>query len=39
MSKKHIIIDGKLTTRSYEDKQGEKKYVTEVVCNELIIVK
>lgn len=36
---REVVIDGKLTTRSYEDKQGEKKYVKEVVCNELIIVK
>ncbi len=36
---REVVIEGKLTSRSYEDKQGEKKYVTEVVCNELIIVK
>ena len=30
-----IAIEGKLTSRSYETKEGEKKYTTEVVCNEL----
>lgn len=30
----HIAIDGKLTNRSYEDKEGTKRYVTEVVVNE-----
>ena len=29
-----IAIEGKLTSRSYETKEGEKKYITEVVCNE-----
>ena len=31
-----IAIEGKLTSRSYETKEGEKKYITEVVCNELL---
>ena len=31
-----IAIEGKLTSRSYESKEGEKKYITEVVCNELL---
>jgi len=30
-----IAIEGKLTSRSYETKEGENKYITEVVCNEL----
>jgi single-strand DNA-binding protein len=33
-----VAIDGKLVTRSYTDKQGAKKYVTEVVANELLLV-
>ncbi len=33
-----IAIEGKLTTRSYEDKNGDKKYITEVVCNELLML-
>ena len=33
-----IAVEGKLTSRSYEDKNGEKKYITEVVCNELLML-
>lgn len=33
-----VAIEGKLTTRSYEDKAGVKKYVTEVVVNELLML-
>jgi single-strand DNA-binding protein len=29
---KQIYIEGRLETRSYEDKEGQKKYFTEVVC-------
>jgi single-strand DNA-binding protein len=35
---KEIAIDGKLTHRSYEDKNGEKRYVTEVVANEVLLL-
>ena len=35
---KEIALEGKLTTRSYETKDGEKRYVTEVVCNELLLL-
>ncbi len=35
---KEIAIEGKLTNRSYENKEGEKRYVTEVVCNELLML-
>jgi len=35
---KEIAIEGKLTHRSYEDKTGEKRYVTEVVIDELILL-
>jgi single-strand DNA-binding protein len=35
---KEIAIEGKLTHRSYEDKNGEKKYFTEVVANELLLL-
>ncbi|WGK65669.1 single-stranded DNA-binding protein [Croceiramulus getboli] len=34
----HIAIEGKLTTRSWETQSGEKRYVTEVVCNELLLL-
>ncbi|WP_456422037.1 single-stranded DNA-binding protein [Lutibacter sp.] len=33
-----IAIEGKLTSRSYEDKDGNKKYITEVVVNELLML-
>ena len=33
-----IAIEGKLTNRSYEDKEGNTKYVTEVLCNELLML-
>ncbi|MDG1041095.1 MAG: single-stranded DNA-binding protein, partial [Polaribacter sp.] len=33
-----VAIEGKLTSRSYEDKDGNKKYITEVVCNELLML-
>ncbi|MDX1762504.1 MAG: single-stranded DNA-binding protein [Christiangramia sp.] len=35
---KEIGIEGKLTSRSYEDKDGNKRYITEVVCNELLLL-
>ncbi|WP_299106074.1 single-stranded DNA-binding protein [uncultured Winogradskyella sp.] len=35
---KEIAIEGKLTTRSWEDKEGMKRYTTEVVCNELLML-
>lgn len=35
---KEVAIEGKLTSRSYDDKEGNKKYFTEVVCNELVLL-
>jgi|TARA_Y100001001_G_scaffold58512_2_gene55382 single-strand DNA-binding protein len=35
---KLIAIEGRLTSRSYEDKEGAKKYVTEVVANEILLL-
>lgn len=35
---KEIAIEGKLTHKSYEDKNGEKRYVTEVVIDELMLL-
>ena len=34
---KEIAIEGKLTHRSYDDKNGEKRYITEVVANEILL--
>ena len=33
-----IAIEGKLTSRSYETKEDKKRYITEVVCNELLML-
>ena len=33
-----VAIEGKLTSRSYETKEGEKRYITEVVCNEVLML-
>ena len=35
---KEVAIDGKLTTRTWQDKDGMKRYTTEVVCNELLML-
>ena len=33
-----IAVEGKLTSRSYENKEGVKKYITEIVVNELLML-
>ncbi len=35
---KKIGLTGKLTSRSYDDKEGNKRYVTEVVISELLLM-
>lgn len=35
---KEIAITGKLTSRSYESKEGEKRFVTEVIVNEILLL-
>jgi single-strand DNA-binding protein len=35
---KEVAVEGKLTSRSYDDKEGNKRYTTEVVCNELLLL-
>ena len=35
---KEVAIEGKLAHRSYEDKNGEKRYVTEVVVNDVLLL-
>ncbi len=34
---KEAAIQGKLVNRSYDDKEGNKHYVTEVVANEILV--
>ena len=33
-----IAIEGKLTHRSYDDKDGVKRYITEVLANEVLLL-
>ena len=33
-----IAVEGKLTNRAWEDKDGIKRYMTEIVCNELLML-
>ncbi|MBA3974474.1 MAG: single-stranded DNA-binding protein [Candidatus Solibacter sp.] len=35
---KQVFVEGQLRSRSYEDKDGQKKYVTEVVVDEIILL-
>ena len=35
---KEIAIEGKLTHRNYDDKDGIKRYVTEVVAHEVLLL-
>jgi single-strand DNA-binding protein len=34
-----VVIEGKLINRSYNDKEGNKKYISEVQVNELLLIK
>jgi single-strand DNA-binding protein len=35
---KQVYIEGRLQSRSYDDKEGQKKYITEVVCDDLVLL-
>lgn len=35
---KEIAIEGKITYRSYEDKEGHKRYVTEILVSEILLL-
>lgn len=35
---KEVAIEGKLINRSYNDKEGNKKYITEIQVNELLLL-
>lgn len=35
---KEIMVEGKLTYRNWEDKNGEKRYATEIIVNELLLL-
>jgi single-strand DNA-binding protein len=34
---KQVYIEGRIENRSWEDKEGQKRYITEIVCDELIL--
>lgn len=33
-----VAVEGKIVNRSYEDKQGNKRYITEIVVSELLLL-
>jgi single-strand DNA-binding protein len=35
---KQVFVEGRLQTRSWEDKDGQKRYTTEVVVEDLILL-
>jgi single-strand DNA-binding protein len=35
---KQIYLEGRIESRSYEDKEGQKRYITEVVCEAASLV-
>lgn len=35
---KQVYVEGRLQTRSYDDKDGNKRYVTEVVADDVILL-
>ena len=35
---KRIYLEGRIQTRSYDDKDGVKKYITEIVANDMIML-
>jgi single-strand DNA-binding protein len=34
---KEVAIEGKLTNRSWDDKDGQKRYITEVLASEILM--
>jgi len=35
---KEVAIEGKLTTRSWDDEKGNKRYITEIICSEILFL-
>jgi single-strand DNA-binding protein len=33
-----VFVEGKLKTRNFEDKDGQKRYVTEIIAEQLILL-
>ena len=36
---KEVAVEGRIAYRSYEDKKGSTKYITEIVLNDLILLR
>ncbi|MBN2520964.1 MAG: single-stranded DNA-binding protein [Bacteroidales bacterium] len=36
---REVAVEGKLIHRSYEDKDGNKKYISEIVANEILLLR
>lgn len=34
----HVFVEGKIKTRNYEDKEGIKKYVTEIIADSFLML-
>jgi single-strand DNA-binding protein len=35
---KQVYIEGRIENRSWDDKDGQKRYITEIICSELILI-
>jgi single-strand DNA-binding protein len=35
---KQVYIEGRIENRSWDDKEGQKRYITEIVCEEVILL-
>ena len=35
---KQVYLEGSIRTRSYDDKEGNKRYVTEIMANEIVLL-
>ena len=36
---RQVVVDGRIAYRSYEDKQGVTKYITEIILNDLVLLR
>lgn len=35
---KQVFVEGRINNRSYDDKEGNKKYITEIVANNIVLL-
>jgi single-strand DNA-binding protein len=35
---KQVFLEGRIETRSYDDKEGQKRYITEIICEGINII-